>query len=213
MGQSVLRISLLIQVISRKWEKKWCQGWRMNGKTYLLKANRGIRALTNQKAWQKILSGTKTRNLTHVYSHSTVQPLTRAISLPKDLNLSSRGSPHKYLIQTGTNSMATLLMRKTSSRSPWTQLKAWNQLNTLGTRVNIIWARLIGMTLTRKNPLKYVQCWHCRNTRLRSATQVSMFRLIRGQVCGRLNDSKIYICFDLSLFMPYYLCRETKKCI
>ncbi len=213
MGQSVLRISLIIQVISRKWEKKWCQELRMNGKTYLLKAYRGIRAHTDQKAWQKILSGTKIRNSTHVYSHSTVQPLTRAISLPKDLNLSSRGSPHKYLIQMGTNSMVTLLMRKTLSRSPWTQLKAWNQLNTLGTRVNIIWARLTAMTLTRKNPLKYVQCWHCRSIRLRSATRVSMFRLIRGQVCGRLNDSKVYIGFDWSLFMPYYLCKATKKFI
>jgi hypothetical protein len=86
-------------------------------------------------------------------------------------------------------------------------------LNTLGTRVNIIWALLIGMTLTRKNPLKYVQCSHCRSTRLRSATQVSMFRLIRGQVCGRLNDSKVYIGFDSSLFMPYYIWKPTKNCI
>lgn len=201
MGQSVQLISLTTLGINLTWGRRWRQEWRTSVRTFPLTVNRGTRARTSQRVWQRTHCATRTSSSTRVCSHSTGQPPTKQTFSPSALNPSSKSNLMTCLTPTDTSSTATLPTQTTSSRNHWTQPRASNQPNTLETRANTFWERLTGMTSTRRSRLRYVQCWRCLSTPLRWAIPVSMCRLIRDPGLGRPSDKGFIIKFVRWLFV------------
>lgn len=161
METSVHHIRPIIQGVSQKWEKNWCQGSKMKIKIFRLKENQNIKTSSQVRVSQNNLSKSRieytplTIHLSKGNLHINLASLKKH---PTSIRKRKTQNTHSLM---ATDLMEIQLMETALLTSLYILRKISNLKRKFYQRVPMIYLRSIVTATKKKQFLNHVQSWRC----------------------------------------------------